>query len=318
MGVGSLRMCLHAKIPKLVAIRGAAPLQSKCLLSTSVSTAEWRPRGQQSSRKSLLPQEIRPLTGDIVPTTSREFSPIITSDLPYPTQIRTAINLKTLMAANLHLGHGPEKWNRFMLPFVYGERGGIRIINLEHTIVQLRRAMNVTREVAFRGGSIVFLGTKPSLHKITVAAAKRANGYYVTKWIGGTITNKDRVLRRSSGYDPDKIAQALATVTSSREANTEGELEKTLSLQTTKQPKVYTPDLLIVLDMPNNLAAIREANQMNIPVISVCDTDCNPRLVSYPIAANDDSVVGIELIAGVLSLAAREGWTAASNVFSPR
>ncbi|KAI8852824.1 ribosomal protein S2, flavodoxin-like domain-containing protein [Chytridium lagenaria] len=183
------------------------------------------------------------------------------------------------MAANLHLGHDPKSWNKNMLPFIYGERGGIHIINLEHTIVQLRRALNVIREVAFRGGNIVFLGSKPSLHKITVAAAERAKGYFVTKWIGGTITNRDR----------------------------------TISQQNARQPKVHIPDLLVVLDMPNNLTAIREANQMNIPVIAICDTDCNPRLVSYPIAANDDSTVGVELISGVLSLAAREGWGAAEK-----
>ncbi|KAJ3213081.1 37S ribosomal protein, mitochondrial [Dinochytrium kinnereticum] len=259
---------------------------------------------------------MKELYGEISQPTSRDFSPVATPLLPHPTQIRPAINLRTLMAANLHLGHDPKNWNKNMLPFIYGERGGIHIINLEHTIVQLRRSLNLIREVAFRGGNIVFVGSKPSLHKITVAAAERANGYFVTKWIGGTITNRDRVLRRSTGYDPDKIAQAMAVVSSSTSdapANADEELQKTLSLQSARQPKVHTPDLLVVLDMPNNLTAIREANMLNIPVISICDTNCNPRLVSYPIAANDDSIVGVELIAGVLSLAAREGWQAADK-----
>ncbi|KAI9009592.1 ribosomal protein S2, flavodoxin-like domain-containing protein [Gaertneriomyces semiglobifer] len=180
------------------------------------------------------------------------------------------------MAANLHLGHAPQVWNQNMLPYIYGERNGIHIINLEHTLVMLRRAVSIVREVALRGGNIVFVGTRPAIHRVTVEAAKRANAYFVTSWIGGTITNKERVLRRSVGYDPDK-------------------------------PYVHTPDLLIILDYNNNSSAVREANQINVPVIAVCDTDCNPRRVQYPIPANDDAVTGIELIAGALSLAAREG-----------
>ncbi|KAI9104789.1 ribosomal protein S2, flavodoxin-like domain-containing protein [Phlyctochytrium arcticum] len=180
------------------------------------------------------------------------------------------------MAANLHLGHSPEVWNRNMLSYIYGERQGIHIINLEHTLVMLRRAINVTREVALRGGNIVFVGTRLFMHRITVEAAKKGDAYFVTKWVAGSITNKERVLRRSVGFDPDK-------------------------------PYVHLPDLLIVLDYANNASAVREANQMNIPVIAICDTDTDPQRVQYPIPANDDSAAGIELIAGALSLASKEG-----------
>jgi small subunit ribosomal protein S2 len=233
--------------------------------------------------------------------------------------VRNALTLRSLMAANLHLGHSPKVWNRNMLTYLYGKRGGLHIINLEHTLIHLRRAINVTREVALRGGNIIFVGTKPSLHKLTVDAAKRGNAFFVTEWIGGTITNKERVLRRSSRFDPDKVAQAVALpsgtgrskksgfgMTESEEdaAATAEVLQKTHS----SQPKVYVPDLLIVLDMPNNITAIREANQLNIPTIAICDSDCDPRLVQYPIPANDDSVTGVELIAGVLSKASQEGF----------
>ncbi|KAI8817650.1 ribosomal protein S2, flavodoxin-like domain-containing protein [Fimicolochytrium jonesii] len=187
------------------------------------------------------------------------------------------------MAANLHLGHARAVWNKNMLPYIYGERQGIHIINLEHTLVMLRRAINVTREVAMNGGNILFVGTRPAIHAITVAAAQRADAYFVTAWVGGTITNKERVLRRSVGYDPDKARSS--------------------------QPYVHTPDLIIILDLPNNGFAVREANQANIPIIALCDTDCNPRRVQYPIPANDDALTGVELIAGALALASREGRT---------
>ncbi|KAJ3196336.1 37S ribosomal protein, mitochondrial [Irineochytrium annulatum] len=264
-----------------------------------------------STLRSKLSDLVPP---SLSPTFSRDYSPLSDpSDLPIHPQIRTAISLKTLMAANLHLGHHPRDFHRFMLPYVYGERAGVHIINLEHTLVHLRRAINVTREVALRGGNIVFVGTKPSLHRMTVAAAERANGFFVTRWIEGTITNRERVLRRSTGFDPDKISQGtFVAATSGKNTGTGGinemEEESLMMKSRAGQPHVYIPDLLIVLDMPNNLKAIREANKSNVPIIAICDTDCNPRLVSYAIAANDDSVRGVELIAGLLSLASAEGF----------
>ncbi|EGF78568.1 hypothetical protein BATDEDRAFT_4793, partial [Batrachochytrium dendrobatidis JAM81] len=188
------------------------------------------------------------------------------------------ISLKSLLAANLHLGHSTTLWNPSMLPYIYGTRHGTHIINLEHTLTHLRRAAAFIRQVAMSNGNIVFLGTKPAIHKITVDAALLGNAYYITQWVGGTITNKERTLRHSTGFDPSK-------------------------------PHVHTPDVLVVLDYINNLWAVREANVAHIPVIAVCDTNTDPTLVQYPIPANDDSIAGIKLIAGVLSAASRDGAT---------
>ncbi|KAJ3011035.1 37S ribosomal protein, mitochondrial [Thoreauomyces humboldtii] len=246
------------------------------------------------------------------------------SGVQFPHNVRNALTIRTLMAANLHLGHNRRVWNQNMLPYIYGERQGIHIINLEHTLVMLRRAINVTREVALRGGNILFVGTRTSLHRIVVEAAKRADAYYVNSWVGGTITNKERVLRRSVGYDPDKVAQTLVPHDSDNATPSPRAKGRRINKQDVSasepsssnnndrrprnpQPYVHTPDLLIVLDYANNAWAVREANQANIPVIALCDTDCNPRRVQYPIPANDDSLTGVELVAGALSLASREG-----------
>lgn len=118
-----------------------------------------------------------------------------------------SVSLDQLMRANLHIGHAAKDWSHRMLPFIYGERHGVHIINLDHTLVHLRRAANVARQIALDGGNIVFLGTKPMLHRIVIDAAARADQYYILHWIGGTISNKHRVLRRSVGFDPDKVAQ---------------------------------------------------------------------------------------------------------------
>lgn len=105
------------------------------------------------------------------------------------------------MAANLHLGHNPKVWNKFMLPYIYGERHGIHIINLEHTLVHLRRAINLVKNVALKDGKILFVGSRTNIHNITVNASEEGgdNCYFCLDWVGGMITNKERVLRRSSG-----------------------------------------------------------------------------------------------------------------------
>ncbi|KAJ3299301.1 37S ribosomal protein, mitochondrial [Borealophlyctis nickersoniae] len=234
----------------------------------------------------------------------------------FPHNIRTALTIRTLMAANFHLGHAAECWDKRMLPYIFGERNGIHIINLEHTLAALRRAVEVTREVAYWGGNIVFVGTKPSIHRITVQAAKRGDAYFVTQWINGTILNKERVLRRSTGYYPDQVVQ-LQALGSTGDSNSrkggsnsrkgDAEVVEEPIRREVKQPYVHTPDLLIVLDYINNEYAVREANQARIPVIALCDTDCDPTRVQYPIPGNDNALTAIELVAGVLSLASREG-----------
>ncbi|KAI9312546.1 ribosomal protein S2, flavodoxin-like domain-containing protein [Zopfochytrium polystomum] len=253
-------------------------------------------------------QRVKAKLAALVPTTSfsRNFSPLAPvpkpGDPPLPHDVRSAFSVKTLMAAGLHLGHSPKVWNPYMLPYIYGERGGIHIINLEHTLVALRRAINVTQDIAMRNGNVVFVGTRLSLHRLTVAAALRADAFFVTHWVKGTITNRERVLRRSVGFDPDKVTQEMVAAD-----DLSGDDSAAATAAPSKQPPVQVPDLIILLDMPNNLSAVREANLQGVPIIAICDTDCDPRLVQYPIPANDDSVAGVELIAGLLSMACKRG-----------
>ncbi|KAI8979166.1 ribosomal protein S2, flavodoxin-like domain-containing protein [Mycotypha africana] len=196
------------------------------------------------------------------------------------------------MAVGLHLGHSTKLWEPATLPFIFGTREGISIINLEQTLVYLRRACNVTREVALRGGSILFIGTRPGFQDITIEAARACEGYHVSsKWIPGTLTNRLQVLGRHAppdAEDPGRI------------------------------PVTYKPDLIILLNPLEHKIAINEAQLHNIPMIAITDTDYDPRHVSYPIPANDDSVRGVELIAKVLSAAAKEGLHRRKLLFNQR
>ncbi|CAO3597755.1 unnamed protein product [Absidia cylindrospora] len=191
------------------------------------------------------------------------------------------LSIAKLLAAGLHLGHSTSLWEPATLPFIFGTREGISIINLEHTLVHLRRACNVAREVALRGGSILFVGTRPGFQTLTIEAARTCDGYHVSgKWIPGTLTNAHQVLGRHASPDPEDPG---------------------------RPPKTYQPDLMILLNPLENKIAIAEAQLGKIPIIAITDTDYDPRLVTYPIPANDDSIRGVELIAKVIATAAKDG-----------
>ncbi|CAO3591408.1 unnamed protein product [Absidia cylindrospora] len=191
------------------------------------------------------------------------------------------LSIAKLLAAGLHLGHSTSLWEPATLPFIFGTREGISIINLEHTLVHLRRACNVAREIAVRGGSILFVGTRPGFQDLTIEAARRCEAYHVSgKWIPGTLTNAHQVLGRHASPDPEDPG---------------------------RPPKTYKPDLIILLNPLENKIAIAEAQLNKIPIVAITDTDYDPRLVTYPIPANDDSIRGVELIAQVISSAAKDG-----------
>ncbi|KAK3826467.1 MAG: ribosomal protein S2, flavodoxin-like domain-containing protein [Linnemannia elongata] len=193
-----------------------------------------------------------------------------------------SLTIAQLLAAGLHLGHSTSLWNVASMPFVFGVREGISIINLEHTLTHLRRACTVTKAVARQGGIILFIGTREGVDHVTIDAAKSCSAYYVaSKWCPGTITNAQEIVGPHTPRLPDARAGDLA--------------------------KPFRPDLVIVLNPLENMIAIKEATRFNIPTIAITDTDVDPRIVSYPIPANDDSVRGVELVAKVLAEAAKEG-----------
>ncbi|KAH8107188.1 ribosomal protein S2, flavodoxin-like domain-containing protein [Cristinia sonorae] len=183
--------------------------------------------------------------------------------------------LSALLASGAHMGHSQKLMNPNFMPYAYGVRAGITIIDLDHTLPLLRRAAKVVRSVAARGGSIVFVGTRPDLRAAVRKAAERLGpqGFHVgERWLPGTLTNKLQVF----GEDTVRNEQVI-------------------------------PDLVVFLNPIPNLHAIRECAIDHVPTIGVIDSNADPRIVMYPIPANDESTRTGQLIAGVLSLAGREG-----------
>jgi small subunit ribosomal protein S2 len=190
---------------------------------------------------------------------------------PTPTQT----TLSALIASGAHFGHSTTLMNPNFVPYAYGVRAGITIIDLDHTLPLLRRAANLVRAIAAKDGSIVFVGTRPDLRNIIRMAADRigSQAYHVgERWLPGTLTNKVQLF----GSQP---------VSEQR----------------------ITPDLMIFLNPLSNINAISECAIEHVPTIGIVDTNADPRIVMYPIPANDESVRTAELIAGVLSIAGREG-----------
>ncbi|TFK64076.1 hypothetical protein BDN72DRAFT_825950 [Pluteus cervinus] len=180
-----------------------------------------------------------------------------------------------LLAAGAHFGHSSTRMNPNFTPYAYGTRAGITVIDLDQTLPLLRRAANLVRAVAYANGQIVFIGTRPDLRPIVEKAAERVGkqGYHVgERWLPGTLTNKVQMYGNA----------------------------------VVKEEKV-TPDLVILLNPLANMNAIRECAIEHVPTIGIIDSNADPRIVMYPIPANDENTRTAELIAGVLSIAGREG-----------
>ncbi|KAJ7046606.1 ribosomal protein S2, flavodoxin-like domain-containing protein [Mycena alexandri] len=183
--------------------------------------------------------------------------------------------VSSLLAAGAHFGHSSTRMNPNFIPYAYGVRAQSTIIDLDHTVPLLRRAANLVRAVAFAGGQILFIGTRPDLRQIVKSAAGRIGkqGYYISdRWIPGTLTNTAEL------FTPQVAAETLST-----------------------------PDLVILLNPLTNLTCIRECALAHVPTIGIIDSDADPRIVMYPIPANDESPQTAEIVAGILSIAGREG-----------
>jgi small subunit ribosomal protein S2 len=200
-----------------------------------------------------------------------------------------ALTTSHLIASGAHLGHSSSLTHRASFPTIYGTRTGISYIDLRQTLPALRRAAEVVRGVVERDGIVVFVGSLKGAEKAVWENAKRLgeNGYGVTKWLPGTISNAKEV------FGWCEIPQ--------------GEVEEGRRAPQKATPMSFKPSLLVLLSPTLNQHALREATGNEVPTIGICDTDIDPRSVTYAIPANDDSPRTVELIAGVLGMAGKDG-----------
>ena len=223
-----------------------------------------------------------------------------------------AVSMQALLDAGAHFGHQTHRWNPKMERYIFGSRSNIHIIDLSQSIPLLHQALVKVREVAASGGRILFVGTKRQASEPIATGAKRCAQYYVNhRWLGGTLTNWRTVsgsiarLRELEGVlesDSGRSKKELLQLTRERD-----KLE--LSLGGIKDMGGI-PDLMFVIDTNKESIAIQEARKLNIPVIAILDTNCNPDGITYPIPGNDDAARAIQLYCDLMADAVLDGLAA--------
>lgn len=217
--------------------------------------------------------------------------------------------LQDLIEAGLHYGHKTQGWNPLMAPYIFGVRNGIHILDLEQTVPLLNQALEVVRNVASKGGRILFVGTKPQASELIQAAAVRCGQYYVNhRWLGGMLTNWKTVsqsLRRLKEIESTLEDPKLMT---------KKEILK-MGHQSEKMKKVLSgvrdmggvPDLLFIIDTNREAIAVAEAKKLGLPVVAVVDSNSDPRNITHRIPGNDDAIRSIDLYCRLVADAVLDG-----------
>ena len=226
-------------------------------------------------------------------------------------QIMSVISMKQLLEAGVHFGHQTRRWNPKMAEYIFTERNGIYIIDLQKTVKMIEEAYYFTRDVAAEGGSVLFVGTKKQAQEAIKEEAERTGMYYVNaRWLGGMLTNFKTIKKRISRlFQLDKMAEdgtmELLPKKEVIKLNLEKErLEKFLGGIKNMQ---NLPSAMFVVDPRKEKNAIAEAHKLGIPVIAIVDTNCDPEEADYPIPGNDDAIRAVKLIVSTIGNAILEG-----------
>lgn len=209
--------------------------------------------------------------------------------------------LEALLAAGVHFGHQTRRWNPKMRRFIFAERNGIHIIDLQKTLRQIELAQKLAREVVLRGENVLFVCTKPQLAGIVKAEAERAGALFITeRWLGGLLTNyqtvKKQVKRMKELEAGGEEGGEFENYTKKEQLMLRREREKLSKYLDGIRNMGRLPGLMFVVDSKKERIGVSEANKLNIPIIAIVDTNADPDLISVPIAGNDDAIRSVELI----------------------
>ncbi|MCB9957246.1 MAG: 30S ribosomal protein S2 [Rhodospirillaceae bacterium] len=206
--------------------------------------------------------------------------------------------MRQLLEAGVHFGHHTRRWNPKMSPFIFGERNGVHIINLEETMPMLGRALEAIHDVVAGGGRVLFVGTKRQAQERVADAAKRCGQYYVNhRWLGGMLTNWKTIslsIKRLKEMD-DQLNQNDLGFTKKELLQKQRERDKLERALGGIRDMGGLPDMLFIIDTNKEAIAVQEANKLSIPVAAVIDSNSDPTGIAFPIPGNDDALRAIEL-----------------------
>ncbi len=222
-----------------------------------------------------------------------------------------AASMKQLLESGVHFGHQTRRWNPKMKPYIFSERGGIHIIDLQQTTVLLDTAYEFVRNIASRGGSVLFVGTKKQCQDAIAEEARRVDMPYVShRWLGGLLTNFatiDNRIKRMHELRKLKEEGQLTLLPTKERMALERELEKLEVNLGGVDNMTRLPDAVFVADPKREAIATKEVNKLGLPLIGLCDTNCDPDEVEYVIPGNDDAIRSCSLIVKTLARAVEEG-----------
>ncbi len=223
----------------------------------------------------------------------------------------SAVSMKALLETGVHFGHRARRWNPKMKPYIFTERNGIHIIDLQQTVVQINEVYDLVRDTVMNGGTILFVGTKRQAQETIQQEAERcAMPYINNRWLGGTLTNWRTIRQR---------IDALKKLENDRDSGQWNKLTKREALLLERQVQKLQfrlggirnmkglPELMFVVDINREATAIKEANVLGIPTLALVDTNCDPDDIDYLIVGNDDAIRAIRLITKTIADAVLEG-----------
>jgi small subunit ribosomal protein S2 len=225
--------------------------------------------------------------------------------------LETSVSMKALLEAGVHFGHQTRRWNPKMRPYIFTERNGIHIIDLQQTVSRLDKALDFVRSLVANGDQLLFVGTKKQARDVIENEARRCNMPFVTnRWLGGTLTNfatvqgrSDYLVRREEARERGDFARLHK-----KEAlKIDKEIEKLNRHLGGIKQMTRLPGAVFIIDPEAEGIAVAEARRVGVPIIAMCDTNCDPDLVDYPIPSNDDAIRAIKLVSGRVAEAVLEG-----------
>lgn len=232
----------------------------------------------------------------------------------------SVISMKQLLEAGVHFGHQTRKWNPKMAKYIFTARNDIHIINLEDTVVLIDKAYDYIKEMASQGKTILFVGTKKQAQKAIEDEAKRCGMFYInSRWLGGTLTNfktiRSRIERLNKLEQMEKVGE-FNLLPKKEVIKLRAEMEKLERNLGGIKEMTKLPDVMFIVDTKKEHLAVKEAKALNIPIVALLDTNCDPEPIDYIIPGNDDAIRAVSLIAGAMANAvieAKEGTTPVSE-----
>ncbi len=222
--------------------------------------------------------------------------------------------MKALLEAGVHFGHQTRRWNPKMRKFIFSERNGIHIIDLQQTVERLEAACNFVRDVVANGGTVLFVGTKRQAQETIESEAKRCGMPYVTtRWLGGTLTNFNTIQGRIDylvRLEDAKARGELDHLSKKDRLQKEEEIERLNRYLGGIKEMTSLPAAVFIIDTTKENIAVAEAVRMGIPIVALVDTNCDPDVIDYPIPSNDDAIRAIKLITARIADSVLEGLTA--------